>query len=105
LNDLIAATLILFLLAWNEQPQQHALLFMSAFLAGLGLTNHQTIVLLGRHLVLSFAATLDIARAPNASVGRGCLNFRRTASVMLTSRGLLLIIPLIIGVTSRRSRI
>ncbi len=47
LNDLIAATLILFLLAWNEQPQQHALLFMSAFLAGLGLTNHQTIVLLG----------------------------------------------------------
>src|SRR5260370_21829060 len=47
LDDLSAATLILFLLAWNEQPQQHALLFMSAFLAGLGLTNHQTIVLLG----------------------------------------------------------
>jgi len=42
---------------------------MSAFLAGLGLTNHQTIVLLGpASCFIPLAATLDIARAPNASV-------------------------------------
>jgi 4-amino-4-deoxy-L-arabinose transferase-like glycosyltransferase len=46
LNNLIAALLILCLIIWYEQPQQSAFLVMVFFLMGLGLTNHQTIILL-----------------------------------------------------------
>ncbi len=46
LNDLIASLLIYLLVCWHEQPERRAPLIAAAFLAGLGLTNHQTIILL-----------------------------------------------------------
>src|SRR4029077_449383 len=46
LNNLLAAILILLLVLWHEQPTRTALLIAAFFVAGLALTNHQTIVLL-----------------------------------------------------------
>src|SRR5581483_4619497 len=47
LNNLIAASLIFCLFSCHERSGQNAWLVAAAFFAGLGLTNHQTIVLLG----------------------------------------------------------
>ncbi|MBV9619304.1 MAG: DUF2723 domain-containing protein, partial [Verrucomicrobia bacterium] len=47
LNNLLAATLILLLVIWHDEPQRTGFLIGAFFVAGLGLTNHQTIVLLG----------------------------------------------------------
>ncbi len=47
LNNLLAAVLILLLVTWHEHPERSALLIAAFFVAGLALTNHQTIVLLG----------------------------------------------------------
>jgi dolichyl-phosphate-mannose-protein mannosyltransferase len=47
LNNLLAATLVLFLVIWHEQPQRTGFFIVAFFVAGLALTNHQTIVLLG----------------------------------------------------------
>jgi Protein of unknown function (DUF2723) len=46
LNNLLAAVLILLLILWHEQPGRAGLLVAAFFVAGLALTNHQTIVLL-----------------------------------------------------------
>jgi 4-amino-4-deoxy-L-arabinose transferase-like glycosyltransferase len=46
LNNLLASILIYLLVAWHEQPQRFGLLVAAFFLAGLALTNHQTIVLM-----------------------------------------------------------
>jgi Protein of unknown function (DUF2723) len=46
LNNLFAALLILLLVAWHEQPERSGFLIAAFFVAGLALTNHQTIVLL-----------------------------------------------------------
>ena len=46
LNNLLASVLILLLIAWHEQPERSAFLIAAFFVAGLALTNHQTIVLL-----------------------------------------------------------
>ena len=46
LNNLLAAVLILLLITWYEQPDRGVLLIAAFFIAGLALTNHQTIVLL-----------------------------------------------------------
>src|SRR6266581_6595616 len=46
LNNLFAAVLIFLLVAWHEHPERSALLIAAFFVAGLALTNHQTIVLL-----------------------------------------------------------
>lgn len=46
LNNLFAALLILLLVIWHEQPETSGTLIVASFLAGLALTNHQTIVLL-----------------------------------------------------------
>lgn len=47
LNNLLAALLIYLLVIWHEQPEHCRSLAAAAFVAGLALTNHQTIVLLG----------------------------------------------------------
>src|SRR5436190_23102488 len=47
LNNLLAAILILLLVAWHQHPERSAFLIAAFFVAGLALTNHQTIVLLG----------------------------------------------------------
>ena len=47
LNNLLAASLILSLVIWHEQPTRSAPLFAACFLFGLALTNHHTSVLLG----------------------------------------------------------
>jgi hypothetical protein len=47
LNNLLAATQILLLVMWHDQPARTGLLIGAFFIAGLALTNHQTIVLLG----------------------------------------------------------
>lgn len=47
LNDLIAAALVLCLVVWQERPTSGRYLVLAAFFGGLGLANHQTIVLLG----------------------------------------------------------
>src|SRR5438270_1513790 len=46
LNNLLAAVLILLLITWHEQPGRSAFLIAAFFVAGLAITNHQTIVLL-----------------------------------------------------------
>jgi hypothetical protein len=46
LNNLLAATTILSLIAWREEPQRAGLLVAAGFFAGLALTNHHTFVLL-----------------------------------------------------------
>jgi 4-amino-4-deoxy-L-arabinose transferase-like glycosyltransferase len=46
LNNLLAAILILLLVSWHEQPNRTRFLIAAFFVAGLALTNHQTIVLL-----------------------------------------------------------
>jgi 4-amino-4-deoxy-L-arabinose transferase-like glycosyltransferase len=46
LNNLLASILIYLLVAWHEQPQRIGPLVAAFFLAGLALTNHQTIVLM-----------------------------------------------------------
>src|SRR5438477_11427788 len=47
LNNLLAAVLILLLVSWHQHPERSAFLIAAFFVAGLALTNHQTIVLLG----------------------------------------------------------
>ncbi|MEY2556286.1 MAG: hypothetical protein QOF93_1430, partial [Verrucomicrobiota bacterium] len=46
LNNLLAALLILLLITWHEQSERSGFLIIAFFVAGLALTNHQTIVLL-----------------------------------------------------------
>jgi 4-amino-4-deoxy-L-arabinose transferase-like glycosyltransferase len=46
LNNLLASTLIYLLVAWHEHPDRIRWLIAALFTTGLGLTNHQTIVLL-----------------------------------------------------------
>lgn len=46
LNNLLAAVLILLLIGWHQQPERSVFLIAASFVAGLGLTNHQTVVLL-----------------------------------------------------------
>ena len=47
LNNLLAAVLVLLLVEWHEQSDRSLFLIAAFFVAGLALTNHQTIVLLG----------------------------------------------------------
>src|SRR5204863_10037744 len=47
LNNLLAATLIYLLVRWQAQPMRITPLVLAALVSGLGLANHQTIVLLG----------------------------------------------------------
>jgi hypothetical protein len=47
LNNLFAALLILLLIAWHEHPEHSGFVIAAFFVAGLALTNHQTIMLLG----------------------------------------------------------
>lgn len=63
LNNLIAATIIYLVVVWHERPDRPAPLILAAFVGGLGLSNHLTIVLLlpaalfvlwqGRHVLLA----------------------------------------------------
>ena len=46
LNNFLASILILLLITWHERSERSILLIGAFFIAGLGLTNHQTIVLL-----------------------------------------------------------
>jgi dolichyl-phosphate-mannose-protein mannosyltransferase len=47
LNNLLAGVLIFLLVIWHEEPHRAGVLIAASFVAGLALTNHQTIVLLG----------------------------------------------------------
>jgi 4-amino-4-deoxy-L-arabinose transferase-like glycosyltransferase len=47
LNNLLAASVIYFLVLWQEQPERTGFLVAASFVSGLALTNHQTFVLLG----------------------------------------------------------
>jgi 4-amino-4-deoxy-L-arabinose transferase-like glycosyltransferase len=46
LNDLLVAAMLYLLVLWQERPQRVAPLVLAAFVGGLGMSNHQTIVLL-----------------------------------------------------------
>src|ERR1700736_2375526 len=46
LNNLLASILIYLLVTWHEQQERFGLLIAAFFVAGLALTNHQTIVLM-----------------------------------------------------------
>ncbi len=46
LNNLLAATMVYLLVLWHERPVRTGLLVLAAFVGGLGMSNHQTIVLL-----------------------------------------------------------
>ena len=52
LNSLLASIVIYALCRWEEQPAQTAWLVAGAFVAGLALSNHMTIVLLGPAILL-----------------------------------------------------
>ena len=47
LNNALAAAMTYFLVAWHDQPERPGFLAAAAFLAGLGMANQLTIVLLG----------------------------------------------------------
>ena len=47
LNNLLASSMIYLLVIWHEEPERPGILTAAAFIAGLALSNHQTIVLLG----------------------------------------------------------
>ena len=47
LNNLFVSLLVYLLVRWHEQPERASFLVAAAFVGGLALTNHQTIVLLG----------------------------------------------------------
>src|SRR2546430_3438127 len=47
LNNLLASLLIYLLVIWHNEPERFGVLAAAAFIGGLALTNHQTIVLLG----------------------------------------------------------
>lgn len=47
LNNLLAAAMVYLLVLWRERPERGWLVVAAALIAGLGLSNHQTIVLLG----------------------------------------------------------
>jgi Protein of unknown function (DUF2723) len=85
LNNLLAAGLIYLVVAWHERPDRGMLLAGAALLAGLGLANHQSIVLLGpavlfllwarrstllrsRQVVLLSAIALSVGLLPYAYV-------------------------------------
>ncbi len=63
LNNLLAAVLILLLVFWHEHPSRMRVLIGAFFVAGLGLTNHQTIVLLGPAFCFVLWRQRDILRA------------------------------------------
>ena len=46
LNDLLVAAMLYFLVLWHEKPERAAPLILAAFMGGLGVSNHLTIVLL-----------------------------------------------------------
>src|ERR1041385_7119408 len=46
LNNFLAALLVYLLVIWHEQPERYRFLAAASFVAGLALTNHQTILLL-----------------------------------------------------------
>src|SRR2546425_8107370 len=46
LNTLVAATMVYLLVLWQERPERTRFLVLAAFVGGLGMSNHQTIVLL-----------------------------------------------------------
>jgi hypothetical protein len=52
LNNLLASIVIYALVRWEEQPARTTWLVASAFVAGLALSNHMTIVLLGPAILL-----------------------------------------------------
>ncbi len=60
LNNLLASILIYLLLLWHEKPERTGILITAFFVSGLGLTNHQTIVLLAP----AFCFILWYGRAP-----------------------------------------
>src|SRR5205085_8966033 len=45
-NNFLAAVLILLLVTWYQQPERSGVLVASSFVAGLALTNQQTVILL-----------------------------------------------------------
>jgi hypothetical protein len=69
LNNLLAAVLILLLIAWHEQPERSAFLIAAFFVAGLALTNHQTIVLLTPAFCFVLWQRHSILRPPLLAIG------------------------------------
>jgi hypothetical protein len=63
LNNLLAAVLILLLMFWDAQPSKTRFLIGAFFVAGLGLTNHQTIVLIGPAFCFVLWRQREILRA------------------------------------------
>ncbi len=63
LNNLLAAVLILLLVFWHEEPSRTRFLIGAFFVAGLGLTNHQTIVLIGPAFCFVLWRQREILRA------------------------------------------
>jgi 4-amino-4-deoxy-L-arabinose transferase-like glycosyltransferase len=63
LNNLLAAILVLLLARWHEEPARTHFLIAAFFVAGLALTNHQTVVLLGPAFCFALWLRRDILRA------------------------------------------
>src|SRR5436305_318203 len=63
LNNLLAAILVLLLVRWHEEPARTHFLIGAFFVAGLALTNHQTIVLLGPAFCFALWLRRDALRA------------------------------------------
>lgn len=75
LNNLLAAVLILFLVLWHGRPEHTGLLIGAFFVAGLALTNHQTIVLIGPAFCFVLWERRDILRAQPRILLIGVLAF------------------------------
>jgi hypothetical protein len=63
LNNLLAAGLVYFVVRWHEEPERWLPLVGAALLAGFGLANHQTIVLLGPAVLYLLWRRRDVLRA------------------------------------------
>ena len=80
-NNLLAATLILLLVMWHERPERTSVLIAAFFVAGLALTNHQTIVLLApafcfvlwrrRTVLFARPGVLALGRPPSGTRDQG----------------------------------
>jgi transmembrane protein TMEM260 (protein O-mannosyltransferase) len=75
LNNLLAAILILLLVTWHEEPERSGALVTAFFVAGLALTNHQTIVLLAPAFGFVLWQRRSVLRAHPGFLASGVIAF------------------------------
>ncbi len=73
LNDLFAAALVYLLVRWEEEPSRLGFLVSAGFVAGLALSNHQTIALLGPAAIVLLWRHRDVILTRPRAIGVAAL--------------------------------